>query len=187
MSQVRHLFSAFGIEIEYMLCVPLLSGKGVGFTHTIVFTVAKGALILVLLVVLARKLLPRLMLSIVRTRSRELFLLTALAVCLIVSLVTASIGLSLSLGAFLAGLLLSGSAYRESVHEAVLPFKDVFTSLFFISIGMLLNVGQVVHHLPLILGVTALVLLLKASLAGAAVRILGYPTRTAVMMIPTKP
>ena len=169
------------LAVPMMLCVPLLSGKGIGFTQSIVFTVGKGAFILVLLVVLARKLLPRLLLSIVRTRNRELFLMTALAVCMTVSLITASIGLSLSLGAFLAGLLLSGSDYRENVHEAVLPFKDVFTALFFISIGMLLNMGPVLAKLPLVLGTTALLLVLKALLAGAAARILGYPTRTAVM------
>ena len=56
-----------------------------------------------------------------------------------VSLLTAAIGLSVSLGAFLAGLLLSSSDYRENLHEAVLPFKDVFTALFFISIGMLFS------------------------------------------------
>jgi len=169
------------LAVPMMLCVPLLSGKGVGFTQSIVFNVAKGAFVLVVLVVLARKLLPRLMLSIVRTRSRELFLLTALTVCLAVSLLTASIGLSLSLGAFLAGLLLSGSDYRENVHEAVLPFKDVFTALFFISIGMLLNASLAFKHLPLVLATCILLLVLKAILAGAAARILGYPTRTAVM------
>jgi monovalent cation:H+ antiporter-2, CPA2 family len=169
------------LAVPLMLCVPMLSGKTVGLPHSIAFTAAKSVLVLVVLVVLARKLLPVLMLAIVRTRSRELFLLSALAMCLIVSLVTASIGLSLSLGAFLAGLLMSGSAYRENVHEAVLPFKDVFTALFFVSIGMLLNPSLVVRHLPFVLSATTLVLVLKAVLAGAAVRILGYPTRTAVM------
>ena len=169
------------MAVPLMLSVPLLAGRTFGFTNSIVYTVGKGALVLVLLVVASRKLMPRLLLSIVRTRSRELFLLTALAICMAVSLLTAAIGLSLSLGAFLAGLLLSSSAYRENLHEAVLPFKDVFTALFFISIGMLLNVRPALQQLPDILEVTALVLVIKAVLAGAATRIVGYPTRTAVL------
>uniref|UniRef100_I2Q226 Kef-type K+ transport system, predicted NAD-binding component n=1 Tax=Desulfovibrio sp. U5L TaxID=596152 RepID=I2Q226_9BACT len=170
------------LAVPMMLSVPLLAGQTFGFTNSIVFTIAKGALVLILLVVLSRKLMPILLLSIVRTRSRELFLLTALGVCLAVSLLTASIGLSLSLGAFLAGLLLSGSDYRENLHEAVLPFKDVFTALFFISIGMLLDMAPAMQHWIEILGAAALLLAVKAVLAGAATRITGYPRRTAVLV-----
>jgi CPA2 family monovalent cation:H+ antiporter-2 len=170
------------LAVPMMLSVPLLAGQTFGFTNSIVFTIAKGALVLILLVVLSRKLMPVLLLSIVRTRSRELFLLTALGVCLAVSLLTASIGLSLSLGAFLAGLLLSGSDYRENLHEAVLPFKDVFTALFFISIGMLLDMAPAMQHWAEILGAAALLLAVKAVLAGAATRITGYPRRTAVLV-----
>jgi CPA2 family monovalent cation:H+ antiporter-2 len=170
------------LAVPMMLAVPLLAGSTFGFTNSVVFTIGKGALILVLLVVLSRKIMPRLLLSIVRTRSRELFLLTALGMCLAVSLLTASIGLSLSLGAFLAGLLLSGSDYRENLHEAVLPFKDVFTSLFFISIGMLLNISAAAVHVWEILAAAGLLLAIKALVAGVATRILGYPTRTAVLV-----
>ncbi len=170
------------LAVPMMLSVPLLAGRTFGFTNSIVYTVGKGALILVLLVFFAKKIMPGLLLSIVRTRSRELFLMTALAICMAVSLLTASIGLSLSLGAFLAGLLLSGSDYRENLHEAVLPFKDVFTSLFFISIGMLLNVGSASAHLAEVIVAAVLLLITKAVLAGTAARILGYPTRTAVLV-----
>ncbi len=170
------------LAVPMMLFVPLLAGKSFGFSSSVLLMAGKGALILTLLVVLSRKLMPPLMLSIVRTRSRELFLLTALGICMAVSLLTASLGLSLSLGAFLAGLLLSGSDYRESVHEAVLPFKDVFTSLFFISIGMLLNISVAIEHLPEILGSASLLLAIKALLAGVATLVLGYPTRIAVLV-----
>lgn len=170
------------LAVPMMLSVPLLAGSTFGFTSSIIYTVGKGGLILVLLVFFAKKIMPGLLLSIVRTRSRELFLMTALAICMAVSLLTASIGLSLSLGAFLAGLLLSGSDYRENLHEAVLPFKDVFTSLFFISIGMLLNVGSASAHLGEVIVAAILLLITKAALAGTAARILGYPTRTAVLV-----
>lgn len=170
------------MAVPLMLAVPLLAGRTFNFNASVFLAIGKGALVLILVVVFARKIMPRLLLSIVRTRSRELFLLTALAICMAVSLITASIGLSLSLGAFLAGLLLSSSDYRENLHEAVLPFKDVFTALFFISIGMLLNLGTAVHILPRILIITALILVVKAILAGLATRIIGYPTRTAVLV-----
>ena len=169
------------LAVPMTLAVPLLAGQSFGFTNAVMFAVLKGAAVLVLLVVLARMVMPRLLLSVVRTRSRELFLMAALGICLAVSLLTAAIGLSLSLGAFLAGLLLSGSAYRENLHEAVLPFKDVFTALFFISIGMLLNLAPAWEHVGEILAAAALILVVKTVLAGAATRILGYPTRTAIL------
>ncbi len=170
------------LAVPMTLAVPLLSGRTIGFTNSVVFTIGKGALVLVLLVVLSRTVMPRMLLAIVRTRSRELFLMAALGICLAVSLLTAAIGLSVSLGAFLAGLLLSGSDYREHLHEVVLPFKDVFTALFFISIGMLVNLTPAVEHIGQILAATALLLVVKAIMAGAATRILGYPTRTAVLV-----
>lgn len=169
------------MAVPMMLAVPMLAGQGMDSDVPLLLSIGKGALVLVVLVVFSRKVMPRLLLSIVRTRSRELFLLTALTICMAISLLTAAIGLSVSLGAFLAGLLLSSSDYRENLHEAVLPFKDVFTALFFIAIGMLLNIGPALKIWPTILGITVLIMTIKAMLAGTATRIVGYPTRTAIL------
>ena len=87
----------------------------------------------------------------------------------------------LALGAFLAGLLLSGSEYSLNVLEGILPFKDVFTSLFFISVGMLLDVGFLVHHLDKVFLFAALLIFLKSILSLPPMLLVGYPLRVSIL------
>jgi CPA2 family monovalent cation:H+ antiporter-2 len=169
--------------VPMMLAVPFLAGTGGGGGHglMLLWPAAKGAGIVLAVFFLARKAVPGLLHRIVRTRSRELFLISTLTLCLATAYLTAQVGLSLSLGAFLAGLILSESEYSLSAMEGVLPFRDVFTSLFFISVGMLLDVRFLVSSLPLVAGATLAVLGLKALAAGLAAHILGYPLRVALL------
>ena len=81
-----------------------------------------------------------------KTRNQELFLITIVVLCFGVAWLTSMAGLSLALGAFLAGLIISGSAYSHRALGNVLPFRDVFTIFFFVSIGMMLDVGFLVQH-----------------------------------------
>ena len=110
-----------------------------------------------------------------------LMLMTVLGLCFAIALGTASLGLSLALGAFLAGLLLSGSEYSLNVLEGILPFKDVFTSLFFISVGMLLDVGFLVHHLDKVFLFAALLIFLKSILSLPPMLLVGYPLRVSIL------
>lgn len=173
--------------VPMMLAVPFLAGaagtggSGGGSGLWLLWPALKGAGIVLAVFFLARKAVPGLLHRIVRTRSRELFLISTLALCLATAYLTAQVGLSLSLGAFLAGLILSESEYSLSAMEGVLPFRDVFTSLFFISVGMLLDVRFLVASLPQVAGATGGVLLLKALAAGLAAHLLGYPLRTAIL------
>jgi CPA2 family monovalent cation:H+ antiporter-2 len=175
------------VVVPMMLAVPFLASHGAGADGEgahgllLLWPVAKGAGIVLAVFFLARKAVPVLLDRIVRTRSRELFLIGTLAMCLATAYLTAQVGLSLSLGAFLAGLILSESEYSLSAMEGVLPFRDVFTSLFFISVGMLLDVRFLMNSLPLVAGATLAVLVLKTVAAGAAAHILGYPLRVAVL------
>lgn len=138
-----------------------------------------GALLAVVLVVLAaRVLMPRLFDLIVRTRSRELFVLGALAICLGLAWATHSFGFSLALGAFVAGLLISETEYSHQVFADVAPFRDVFASVFFVSIGMLVDVGAAAARWPLVLGLAAVIVGAKAVACGAATAALRYPVRT---------
>ena len=114
--------------------------------------------------IVARKVVPVVLHAVIRTRSRELFLITMLGLCFSIAILIAAAGLSLSLGAFLAGLIMSESEYSYSALEGVLPFRDVFTSVFFISIGMLLDPVFAATHLPQVLGLTFAVLIFKAFL-----------------------
>lgn len=167
------------IVVPMVLLVPFLSGKGGTLGPSLLLLAGKAALILALLWVLARWVIPRVLLMVVRTRSRELFLMTTLGLCFSVALLTSSVGLSLSLGAFLAGLLMSESEYSLSALEGILPFRDVFTSVFFVSIGMLLDLGYFMDNLALVGLVTLAILVVKSALATGAGLVLGYPLRVA--------
>jgi CPA2 family monovalent cation:H+ antiporter-2 len=106
----------------------------------------------------------------------------AVAVCLGASLLTSALGLSPALGAFLGGLLVSESEYAHQIVAEVLPFRDLFSSLFFISIGMLLVPDFLFAFLPTAVGALLFAIAVKALVAGAVVRLLGFPLRIAVIV-----
>lgn len=131
--------------------------------------------------VAARFLMPRVLHLVVRTRIREIFLITSLFVCLGMAWLTSSFGLSLALGAFLAGIIISESVYSHQVVSEILPFKDVFNSLFFISIGMLLDTAVVWESRSVVAVLVLSILLLKSAIVILTVRVLGYTSRIAVV------
>lgn len=167
--------------VPMILLFPLLSGTLNMSLEEGFFALGKSVLILGSIFLFGKFILPKLMLSVMRTRSRDLMIMTSLGLCLAVALVTASLGLSLSLGAFLAGLLLAESDYSLSVLENVLPFKEVFTSIFFISVGMLLDIPFFLEHFGVIILITGFIILLKALILIPVVRLTGYPMRTAII------
>lgn len=167
--------------VPMVLLVPFLAGRAGSLGPALGLLALKAAGVAALLFVAARKLAPLLLRLVLRTRSRELFLLTVLAVCLGVAFLTSAMGLSLSLGAFLAGMVISESEYGQHAMEGILPFKDVFTSLFFVSIGMLLDVGFVARHPQVVAAAFLAILLLKGLIAGGATLASGYPLRTAAL------
>ena len=164
-----------------LLCVPLLAGTlHLTWTDALLSILrVVGALGAVLL--FARFGLNRLMEAVMRTRMRELLLLTTLGLCLGMALLTSWLGLSLSLGAFLAGLLLARSRYSMSVISGILPYRDVFMSLFFISVGMMLDVHYFAQNFVHIIIFAAIFILIKSTLTLPAVLIQGYPLRTAII------
>lgn len=164
-----------------LLAVPLLSGKLQLSFSDMAFSVARDAAALGGVLLFARFGLDRLMGAVMRTRTREILLLSTLGMCLGMAMLTKMLGLSLSLGAFLAGLMLARSQYSMSVISGILPYRDVFMSIFFISVGMLLNVQHLAQNLGVILTGTALFILVKSLLTLPAVLVQGYPLRTAVM------
>lgn len=167
--------------VPMMLVFPLLSGEMDTNVSHMIGAAGKSAAVLGGVLLFGRYVLPRLMLSVVRTRSRELMLMTTLGLCLAVALATSAVGLSLSLGAFLAGLMLAESEYSLNVMENVIPFRDVFTSIFFMSVGMLLDMSYFLAHLPVILLLAGGIILLKIAVVLPVVRLLGYSSRTAVL------
>lgn len=169
------------IAIPMMLFTPLLGGGGGEVSGDFLLTLGKGLLILVVVLIAANKIVPKMLYYIAKTRSRELFLLSVLTVCFSVAWLTSYVGLSLSLGAFLAGLIVSESEYRNEAVGDILPFQDIFVSFFFISIGMLLNTSFVLAQPFTIVFIAAGILLIKTFAAGLATLILGMPIRTAIL------
>jgi CPA2 family monovalent cation:H+ antiporter-2 len=129
----------------------------------------------------ARKIMPFILNVIVKTRLKEIFILTSLFMCIGMAFLTNYLGLSLALGSFIAGLLISESKYSHQVVADILPFKESFNSIFFISVGMLLNFTFVIANIPDVLMLGAGIFLLKVLVILIFVLFLKYPFRVAVI------
>ncbi len=169
--------------VPMMLFVPLLAAQeSTSFAMPLLLMLAKGAGIIILVIGAAKLIVPAVLYQVVRLRSSELFLLTVILICLTVAWVSYSAGLSLALGAFLAGLIISESEYSYQALGNIIPFRDVFTSFFFVSIGMLLDLGFFLENIELVMMAALGVILMKAVVAGGVSVLLGYPIRTGVLM-----
>ncbi len=175
------LFQDFVI-VPMLVLIPVLAGEVAASPASIAgrFLAALAAVAVTFWV--ARRLMPVVLHHVASTRIRELSVLGALALCLGMAWVTYSLGLSVALGAFIAGLILSETEYSHQVIADVAPFRDVFASLFFVSMGMLVDLDVARAHAPLIAALAVGVLLVKSLTVGGAVRLLGYPERTVVMV-----
>ncbi len=168
------------IVVLFIILTPFLAGQTGGETGPSLLRLAvTGAALLLFVFVGGRYLVPTILHQAVRTRSRELFLLTVGGLCFAVAFVAAE--LSLALGAFLAGLTVSESEYSHEAFELMRPFRDIFTSFFFVSIGMLLDLSFLLEQPLLILLITLGVLVAKTIIVAVTSLLLGYPLRTAVI------
>ncbi len=168
--------------VPMMLMTPFLSDQeGVEGMGQILWTLVQSLALVTTVVIAARFFVPWLLTHIVRTRSRELFLLTVVVLGLGTAWLTSLVGLSLALGAFIAGLLISESEYSHQALAEVLPFRDRFNSLFFVSIGMLMDPRVLFEHPFLILMMVATVFIGKFVTGAGAVLAAGVPLRPAVL------
>ncbi len=170
------------IIVPMMLFVPLLAGVSENLGVSFLLLLAKGLIIIALVIAGAKWVAPHVLYQIARTGNRELFLLAIVLLCTSVAWLTAQAGLSLALGAFLAGLIVSETEYSHQALGNILPFRDVFASFFFISIGMLLDVAFLLENPGIIALLTFGVIVLKTLLAGGAALCLKFPLRTAVLV-----
>ena len=122
--------------VPLMLLTPALAGEGIGAVG-VMAKMGKALFIVAAVLFSAKWVIPRLLHQVVSTRSRELFTITIILLCFGIALLTSRFGLSLALGAFLAGLIISESEYAHQATSDILPFKDSFIGLFFVSVGML--------------------------------------------------
>src|SRR5215207_1076369 len=159
--------------VVMVLLVPTLGGAG-GAGAGIVWALAKAGAIIAAVLLVARRVMPKVLEAVARTCSPEIFLLTVIAICFGTAYLTSLAGVSLSLGAFLAGLLVSESRFSEHAFGEILPLQILFSAAFFISVGMLLDVGFLVRNLPLVAAAVVLVLVVKFFTTGASVMAFGY-------------
>ncbi len=167
--------------VPMLVALPLLAARG-GRPLEQVGRLLLAALVGGVAFVLARRLLPGLLERVARTRAREVFLFGSLFACLGLAYLTEKLGFSLALGAFVAGLLVAESDYRSQVVADVEPFRDLFASVFFVSIGMLVDVAAGLARLPTIAAAVAALVLIKVLTAAVAVRAVGFPSRIAALV-----
>ena len=168
--------------VPMMLLTPILASRVQGSAASILYTLAESILVVGLIIAAAWYAVPKLLEHIVRSRSRELFLLTIIVLCLGIAWLTSLGGLSLALGAFIAGLVISESEYSHQAMADVLPFRDSFNSLFFVSIGILMNWRVLIDQTVLVLGLLLLILLVKFVAGTAASLAMDIPPRSAFMV-----
>ncbi|MDD2310611.1 MAG: cation:proton antiporter [Desulfuromonadaceae bacterium] len=166
--------------VPMMLATPLLAGSGDGIQGILILT-AKAVAVVLAAHYGARFLVPWIFKQVVRVRSRELFILTIIFIGLGTAWMTALAGLSLALGAFIAGLAISESEYSHQALSDIIPFREAFMSLFFISVGMLLDPAVVVKHPLLILSLVVTILIIKTLITTGAAMALGVPMRIAII------
>jgi CPA2 family monovalent cation:H+ antiporter-2 len=141
----------------------------------------KVVVFLAVAIAMGRWCVPQLIKRIAETESSELFLLTVIALCLGVALITAKLGLSIEMGAFVAGLMISEIDYADQALAKILPLRDTFASLFFASIGMLIDPNVLVQNFVTILVLVTIVMLGKAAIILPIVMKFGYSFKTAVI------
>jgi len=168
--------------VPMMLLLPVLSGREGSSIGNILMKMGIAIGVVAGIIVTARYLVPRALYHIVRLRRPEIFILFVVLISIGTAWLTSQFGLSMALGAFVSGVVLSESEYSHQIVADILPFRDVFNSIFFVSIGMLLSVGYLVTHLPSVLLILLVTVTGKAILAFLAAKLLGYSLRLSVMV-----
>jgi monovalent cation:H+ antiporter-2, CPA2 family len=170
---------ALGLMIAVL---PALHEPGETLVVAVLFALFRISLFAAGAVVVGIWLIPPLLRLLARTESRELFLLGVVALCLGIALLTESLGLSIEMGAFVAGLMISEVEYADQTLTYVEPLRDIFASLFFASIGMLIDPVFLWNNLELILGLVTLVFLGKCLIITPLVKSFRYPLKTALIV-----
>ena len=183
----RHGQNAIGVllfqdvvAVLLLTLVPVFSGTSdQAWYWALPITLGKTVILFFGLLFASRFLLPRLFHEVAASRSAELFVLLALVIVLLTAWLTHLLGLSPALGAFLAGMLLGESHYRHQIEADIRPFRDILLGLFFVSIGMLIDLQLFVHDGFLILGLTLALMLIKGAIVALLVKLRGSDGETA--------
>lgn len=164
-----------------LIMLPMLAGTNIdNLVTSIADPLLRGMLLFFAMIAAGRWLLPRLLEETARTRSEELFMLATLLVALVAAWVTQLAGLSMALGAFLAGMLLGESRFRHQIESDIRPFRDLLLGLFFISIGLMIDVAMLREYWPRIIVFGLLLVAIKGTLIALLTRALRETKETSI-------
>ncbi|WP_226477231.1 monovalent cation:proton antiporter-2 (CPA2) family protein [Pseudomonas sp. MWU16-30323] len=168
------------VAVLLLTLVPVFAGNSEqAWYWALPLTLGKTVVLFLGLLLASRWLLPRLFREVAASHSAELFVLLALVIVLLTAWLTHLLGLSPALGAFLAGMLLGESHYRHQIEADIRPFRDILLGLFFVSIGMLIDLQLFISHSLLILGLTLTLMLIKGCVVAVLVQLRGSDGETA--------
>jgi CPA2 family monovalent cation:H+ antiporter-2 len=168
--------------VPLLLFTNLLGSPEANVGTELTYLLLKTILILGIVYVGSKWVMPWLLHSVALTRNQELFMMVILLICVGVALFTSWLGMSLAFGAFLAGIMISESQYSHNAFGHLTSFKDVFTSFFFVSIGMMLDISFVIENYPIVFVSILLVLFIKTIIAGGTGFLLGHTFKGTVMV-----
>ena len=168
--------------VPLILFTPIIAGKSEGGFLEVLLLIGKLVAIALVAVVLAKYIIPRFFKEVMRARNQEVFLIATILVVLCVTLLTQQMGLSLALGAFIAGIIIAETDYNHLAISCILPFRYVFISFFFISMGMLIDFRIFLSEPGAIAFWFAFIVLVKIAGGFLAARVLPLPPRTALMV-----
>ncbi len=169
------------IAVVFMtIVIPIFSGPAEGRLRTAAWTLGKATLLLVPLAFLAMTVVPRVLRRVSRTKDPELLLLVAIAICLVSASVAQACGFSVALGAFLAGLAISGADDLHHAHTTLIPLRDAFVALFFVSLGTLVVPQVIIDHLPLLGVMLALIIFGKFAIWFGVMKLFRYSLWTSI-------
>lgn len=163
------------IVVPMMLISPFLAGQVTNVIPSVGVLIIKLTVLFSAIILAARYIFPYILYRLIKSGSRELFYLAVVLLCFGSAWLTDRLGLSLALGAFFAGLIISESDYSHEATSFVLPFREIFLSFFFVSIGMLLDIPFFIQHLPVILLLTVITFFLKGLMAAIATIFIKLP------------
>lgn len=167
--------------VPMMLLVPFLAGDSGPSAWLIAWKLVKSILIIVLILVAARYAVPFVLERLVTMNMRDVLVIAAVVITMGIAWMTEALGLSLAIGAFLAGLALSDTDFTHQIISDVNPFRDVFLSVFFVSFGMILNLDFLRANTAYILLASSAIILVKAAIVFSLVLLLRYPLRAALI------
>jgi CPA2 family monovalent cation:H+ antiporter-2 len=167
--------------VPMMLMIPFLAGGSGPDALMIVWKMLKSILIIVVILSAARYVIPFMLERLVSMNMRDVLVITSVVVAMGIAWITESLGLSLAIGAFLAGMALSDTDFTHQIISDINPFRDVFLSVFFVSLGMILDVNFLREHTGYILLVSLCIILIKAAIVFGLVKLLRYPLRVALL------